>query len=253
MKNYEVCSYRPVCACGCGELVKWNQHKSHWRRFLNGHNLKFIQIKGDGNPSWRGGTCINHGGYKLVSAWWHPRHNKDGYIAEHILIAESKIGRLLEDDEVVHHIDRDKLNNSPENLLVMTNSEHISLHHKGLSIGVISNNELESAMIELFNKIKRTPGINDMRKFGKYSEEPYLDRYVTWRNAVQSILGVEPNRVRNITVTDEELRANLFYVCDIVGRKPQIKDLGYGKYSHVPYIRRYGSWCNALREIIWAI
>lgn len=42
---------------------------------------------------------------------------------------ENHLGRLLEPDEVVHHINGDKFDNRIENLEVMTNSEHVSLHH----------------------------------------------------------------------------------------------------------------------------
>ena len=46
----------------------------------------------------------------------------------HRVRAEILIGRPLAPDEVVHHIDGDKLNNSPENLLVMVNSDHNKMH-----------------------------------------------------------------------------------------------------------------------------
>lgn len=39
------------------------------------------------------------------------------------------IGRKLTHTEVVHHIDGNKKNNSPENLLVMSQSDHVKLHH----------------------------------------------------------------------------------------------------------------------------
>lgn len=48
----------------------------------------------------------------------------------HRIVAEEKIGRKLKPGEIVHHIDGDKKNNSPENLEVMTQSEHIKLHLK---------------------------------------------------------------------------------------------------------------------------
>ena len=47
---------------------------------------------------------------------------------EHRLVMEEKLGRPLRDDELVHHIDRDKTNNDPANLTVMTAAEH-SRHH----------------------------------------------------------------------------------------------------------------------------
>lgn len=49
---------------------------------------------------------------------------------EHRRIARLKIGRDLQPDEVVHHIDGNKQNNKPSNLQVMTRSEHNKLHMK---------------------------------------------------------------------------------------------------------------------------
>jgi hypothetical protein len=48
----------------------------------------------------------------------------------HQIVAESIIGRPLQNNEVVHHIDSNKLNNDPSNLVVMTRSEHNGLHAK---------------------------------------------------------------------------------------------------------------------------
>lgn len=48
---------------------------------------------------------------------------------EHRIVAELKLGRPLKPGEIVHHIDGDKRNNRPENLLILKNqSEHIKLH-----------------------------------------------------------------------------------------------------------------------------
>lgn len=55
---------------------------------------------------------------------------------EHRVVAEQKIGRALMPGEVVHHIDQDKHNNDPENLLVTTQREHMRLHGFGIP-GVI--------------------------------------------------------------------------------------------------------------------
>ena len=67
-------------------------------------------------------------GYISVYAPDNQRATKDGYVMEHILVAEEKIGRRLEADEVVHHINRIRDDNRPENLAVMTASEHMSFH-----------------------------------------------------------------------------------------------------------------------------
>lgn len=78
-------------------------------------------IVGADNPAWNGGRRIRADGYVLI---WTP----DGERLEHRVVMERNLGRALRAEEVVHHRDGDKSNNSPENLEVMSQSEHASLH-----------------------------------------------------------------------------------------------------------------------------
>lgn len=75
---------------------------------------------------------VNNVGYLLVHQPEHPRADKSGaykgYVYEHIVVAETKIGRFLRKAEQVHHLDFNRVNNCPENLLVLLGSSHRQLH-----------------------------------------------------------------------------------------------------------------------------
>ena len=62
----------------------------------------------------------------------HPKANNLGYVYTHILVAEEKLGRSLNQGECVHHIDGDKHNNSLENLIVFKTTADHSAFHKGI-------------------------------------------------------------------------------------------------------------------------
>lgn len=60
----------------------------------------------------------------------HPTANGAGKVLEHVYVMYKHIGRTLEKGECVHHIDRDRTNNNIENLQLMTQSEHMTLHKR---------------------------------------------------------------------------------------------------------------------------
>jgi hypothetical protein len=69
-------------------------------------------MTGPGHWHWRGGTYLDHQGYRWV---WTP----SGYQQEHRLVAEQMLGRALAPEEVVHHRNEDRLDNRPHNLLIV--------------------------------------------------------------------------------------------------------------------------------------
>lgn len=83
------------------------------------------------HPKWNGGKIIDKNGYPMILNRKHPHARKNGYVLEHILIMEKKLGRSLKDDEIVHHINMDKSDNRLENLDLLSSSKvHHSITHK---------------------------------------------------------------------------------------------------------------------------
>jgi len=104
------------------------QSLQYWRRQWGLPALKICRTKGEDHPNWKGGVSIDKWGYRLLYA---PQRKKSHpYTYEHVLVAEEKIGRRLHKNEHVHHLNGQKLDNRPENLLVCTASEHRILHRQ---------------------------------------------------------------------------------------------------------------------------
>lgn len=87
--------------------------------------------RGKDSPSYKGGT-VNKSGYRLI--------NHDGkQRLEHRVVMEQVMGRKLNLNESVHHINGNKLDNRPENLEIIDPVSHSKLHAKERSEKGISN------------------------------------------------------------------------------------------------------------------
>lgn len=124
-----------------GELVRKGVIRTHTE------GLKIASSKGKLGGHSKGVKFSEQAKKNISNARlnWSKKHaknkriNSKGYIEfttgdnlgklEHTYIMEQKIGRKLMDDECVHHIDEDKLNNNINNLALMTKSGH-SRHHR---------------------------------------------------------------------------------------------------------------------------
>jgi hypothetical protein len=87
--------------------------------------------RGSKNPKWKGGICFDRN-RKMIYSPNHPRCMNGVYVYEYILIAEEMLGRYLAKGEIVHHKNGDQTDNRPDNLEVITQSDHIKLHMKEL-------------------------------------------------------------------------------------------------------------------------
>lgn len=108
--------------------------KNTVEKYCKKHGLKTQRTgprNGELHTGWKGGVKYMKG-YKYVYSYDHPNRTHDNYMAEHRLVMEQKLGRLLDRKEVVHHIDGNPLNNQPDNLMVFgSNKEHLAVDLKG--------------------------------------------------------------------------------------------------------------------------
>lgn len=117
-----------LCKCdNCGKEIRkiMSDYKEHDKHFC-GRSCLGDNFKGEGNPSWNNGTSEQNG-YKMVR---DPVSNKTKYKREHRKVMETILGRTLLESEIIHHKNGNKMDNRPENLEVMTRSEHQKLHWK---------------------------------------------------------------------------------------------------------------------------
>lgn len=88
------------------------------------------QMLGEKHPNWKGGKITDKNGYIHIKMREHPQSNSIGYIREHRVVMEKKIGRMLKKNEDVHHKNGTKTDNRPENLELLTRSTHAKVSYK---------------------------------------------------------------------------------------------------------------------------
>ena len=87
------------------------------------------KIKGKYHGNWNNNQKISKG-YIKIRDFSHPRADSGGYVFKHILVAEEKYGRFIKRSEPIHHINGNKVDNSPDNLyLCKDNTEHKKIHN----------------------------------------------------------------------------------------------------------------------------
>jgi len=83
----------------------------------------------DKHHNWKEGRTVDNKGYMRVLQPSHENANHQGYVLEHRLVMSEHLCRPLTEEEIVHHLDEDRLNNDISNLVLTTRSEHITKYH----------------------------------------------------------------------------------------------------------------------------
>ena len=93
---------------------------------------KTVTHSGPDSHNWKGGTFTHSDGYVYEYAPEHPDAvAAKGYVLQHRLVMERKIGRRLKPHEIVHHRNEVKSDNRPENLELTNRSLHMQGHKDG--------------------------------------------------------------------------------------------------------------------------
>jgi hypothetical protein len=90
------------------------------KRYKNGTKCGFKSK--ENHPFWRGGKTIRDG-YVWIRCNNHPKSHY-GYVAEHRLVIEKYLGRILESWETVHHKNGIRNDNRLENLELLLSTKH---------------------------------------------------------------------------------------------------------------------------------
>jgi len=126
---------RRLCRCGCGQVTNVCKVERKDRGIRKGEHYFYIRghtaqgKTGRNSPGWRRGWTINNKGYILRFVPDHPNAPKNGYMMDHILIAEKVMGKVLPPGAEMHHVDENPSNNRNNNLVICESKKYHAILH----------------------------------------------------------------------------------------------------------------------------
>lgn len=116
------------CLCDCGNITFVDS------RYIRHGSTKscgcYRKSSGEMHRGWKGGKHFNKSGYVMTMCKGHPAATIKGFVMEHRLVAEKALGKYLDATHPVHHINGDKTDNRPENLVICESHSYHALLHK---------------------------------------------------------------------------------------------------------------------------
>jgi hypothetical protein len=109
------------CMCGCGETTAIAAYTSRRDGSAYGEHQRFIHGHNTRTGLWQRQTGRDAGRWYI-----YDRNRKT--VAWARIVLEDRLGRPLRHDEQAHHVNEDKSDDRPENLLVLSLAEHARTH-----------------------------------------------------------------------------------------------------------------------------
>lgn len=118
-------------------------HGTRTELYIKRNSAKAKRIRQKSISKQKGGDWMNYplkkvyhtDKYMSVYCPVYPKTNSGGCVHYHRLLMARHLGRVLLQDELVHHIDGDKTNNVISNLEITTRTKHTKHHGLGATIG----------------------------------------------------------------------------------------------------------------------
>ena len=173
LKNYLIeCNYQPSILA-----KKLGTSYATVKRFLNSAGLwELAKIKPQ--STWSSGrkrTAIKDKfGYLYASSDYDFRNERGEIIRryEHHIQAEKMLGRSLANNEMVHHINLDKTDNNPKNLLVCDNSVHQKVHH---DLEALAGRLMQAGLITFIPELQQYTYVGPQLKLERlYSDGSFI-------------------------------------------------------------------------------